>query len=596
MLDTNGMNEVEEIKDRINIVDLVGQYVQLSRAGNNYKGVCPFHREKTPSFMVSSEKQIFKCFGCDAGGDIFEFIQRIENLTFPEALEMLASRAGVILPQQKKNPVQYKQEIDIKTKIYKINKLTSQVFNKIIIEHKVANEAKAYLQKRKIFDETIRQFMIGYAPKQRVLTDFLGKRGFNYIDLKNAGNPEKFYNRIIFPIFDVLDNVVGFTGRTLDDKVQPKYLNTPETPVFHKSKILYGLNFAKNHIKENDEVIVMEGQMDVILSHQSGVNNAVASSGTAITKEHLIILSRYTSNIVFCFDQDEAGYKAACKAITLAYELDISPYIISLPDGFKDAGEIVEKDANIWKETAKKTIPAMEWLIDKNLAKYLGKIGADDKKVIIKNLIGYLAIINNPLEKDRYLKLIAQKLMTSERIIEEILVRFKNKSSNNKQETDKEIDDKPKKLSTDELFIGLLFVYPEFIDVAKNNIKPEYLQKNSLQDVYKKLLECYNDDSFKKTLENTDNKVLLDNLEKKISKDLQEKVKFLIIQTENFIADADDEEIKNIFFDYLNTIKIRRNKEIKNNFAMQIAEAEKKKDHKLLKELIQKFQAEISKK
>ena len=211
-------------------------------------------------------------------------------------------------------------------------------------------------------------------------------------------------------------------------------------------------------------------------------------------------------------------------------------------------------------------------------------------------MIGYLAIINNPLEKDRYLKLIAQKLMTSERIIEEILVRFKNKSSNNKQETDKEIDDKPKKLSTDELFIGLLFVYPEFIDVAKNNIKPEYLQKNSLQDVYKKLLECYNDDSFKKTLENTDNKVLLDNLEKKISKDLQEKVKFLIIQTENFIADADDEEIKNIFFDYLNTIKIRRNKEIKNNFAMQIAEAEKKKDHKLLKELIQKFQAEISKK
>lgn len=449
------MNDIEEVKSRVDIVDLVGHYVSLKKAGANFKGLCPFHHERTPSFMVNPERQIFKCFGCNKGGDIFTFIQEIENVEFGDALKMLADRAGVTLtPLRQPKPGEAPSE---KSRYYAINALASQVFHKILLEHPSGKEALSYLEGRKITHETIKKWRIGYAPRKKVLREVLLKRGYSTLEIERAGKPDMFYDRIMFPILDVMGNIVGFTGRILHQG-EPKYLNTPETPLFRKGRILFGLEKAKQAIKTKRQVIICEGQMDVISAHQAGTEHAVATSGTALTVDHLRILARYDTTIVFAFDADTAGETATKKAIDLAVTDGLSVKIIPIIKPYKDIGDITEKDPVLWRQLAEKPIPAVEWYLQTIFAKYTNgslerKLSVDEKKQIAKELIPIIRRIPDMIEQAHYIQILAKRLGVKEETIQRAL----NKRPAEKQnQMSTSISQARHPLTIEEALLGLL--------------------------------------------------------------------------------------------------------------------------------------------
>lgn len=455
MFDT--MDEIAEIKTKIDIVELIGHYITLSKAGVNFKGLCPFHHERTPSFMVSPERQSFKCFGCDKGGNIFTFIQEIETVEFGDALKMLADRAGVTLKPRQATDQAHRQ--GQKSRWFTINKLATGFFHQLLTTHPQGKEALTYLKSRGITDATIATWRIGYAPKKKVLANQLIKRGFTVEEILQAGKPDMFHDRIMFPIVDIIGNVVGFTGRILGSG-EPKYLNTPETPIFHKSRVLFGLEHAKQAIKQAGCVIITEGQMDVISAWQAGTKNVVATSGTALTSEHLRILARYEVDIIFAFDTDGAGLTATKRAIDLAISDNLSVKVIPIPKPYKDVGDIVEKDPAAWLELAKKPIAAIEWHIETVLAKYHTngidrKLSVDEKKKVAKELIPVLNQIPDAIEKAHYIQLLAKRLEVGERVILEALSRGqKNPATTNTTVTTIKQSRSP--LSGEETLYGLL--------------------------------------------------------------------------------------------------------------------------------------------
>lgn len=591
------MNEVEEIKEKIDIVEFIRGYLELRKAGINYKGSCPFHQEKTPSFMVNPERRIFKCFGCGEGGDVFEFIMKMEGLNFPEALEMLAGRAGVILPKQRRSPKEYQEEKDTKTKLFEINNWSARVLHEILVNHKIAAEARDYLSGRKITNKTVIRWQIGFAPQKSILEAYLTKKGYNIFDIRKAGSPDKFRNRIIFPIWDLMDNIVGFTGRALEKGQEPKYYNTPESPIFHKGKVLYGLNFAKSAIRQEKQVILVEGQTDVILSHQSGITNVVASSGTALTTDHIKILSRYTSNIVFCFDNDEAGFTASRKAIIMAYDLELNPQIIEVPDQYKDVGEVIENDPKLWIKTSKIFIPAFEWVIKKTFKKYSEILNASQRRLIARELIPFLVHIVDPVENRHYKKILAQKLSVGERIIEETVERFLDKDKNSKKIKQEDTNKTPKKLSVEENLIGLLFSYSENIKEIVAKLDYQEFSDNNMAAIYKKVQSCYTTNSCSQSEKKCDNKSNITTcLVKKLPDELKKRVNFLVIEISDKTKNYSQEEISEAVLEQAMRIKGRKKEATKSQYALAIAEAENSGNRNKLKELIEKFQKEISRK
>jgi DNA primase len=396
------LNEIEEVKSRIDLTDLIGQYVVLRKAGANYKCVCPFHQEKTPSMMVSPQKQIWKCFGCGRGGDHFKFIMEAEHLEFGDALRLLAQRAGVTL--QPRTQAEH-QTRDKKETLYAINNLSARVFQKILLEQPAAKAALTYLQKRGISDEIIKQFGIGFVPRRFSLRDFLMKRGFTAADIVKAGSPDKFFDRIMFPIQDVLGHTIAFTGRVLGD-AQPKYLNSPDNPLFSKSRTIYGLNFAKAGIKERDYVVLVEGQMDVIALHQAGATQAVASSGTAITDAQLLILSKYTNNFLLAFDGDNAGKATTKKVIEALLRFDLNVKVVDFGT-YKDAGELLEKEPKAWPAIVKAAREGMEWWIAEEVSVAGDTQFIENKKKIVKAMLPILLLIQEPTRLDHYVQRLA---------------------------------------------------------------------------------------------------------------------------------------------------------------------------------------------
>jgi DNA primase len=587
------MNDLEEIKQKIDIVDLVGQYLTLKKAGANYKAPCPFHHEKSPSFMVSPEKQIFKCFGCGEAGDIFGFVMKMEGLEFVEALRMLADRAGIRL-NKNVSKEEYKKEKDVKSRLYKINELSAKVFHKILLESNSGKLAKKYLEDRGIKAKAINDFILGYAPEKPLLREFLLKRGFSQNEIKLAGNPDKFFKRIMFPIFDVMGNVTGFTGRVLNSEIQPKYLNTTETPIFHKSRILYGLNIAKGEIKLRKSCIIVEGQMDVVLSHQAGVSNVVAASGTALTHEHLTNIARYTNNIVFSFDSDSAGSGAQKKAIELAIANDLNAKIIILPDGIKDPGEAVEKDAGIWQNVSQKTTPALDWIFNKTFKEKLNnkefeKISGQDKKEIAKEILPFIKIIPDKIEQNHYLKLLAKKLQVSENIIADAFERTKIKTI---KKEDANLSHK--QLSLEESFVGLLLLCPEFLHLVASKVDYKDFSENSSKEIYKSLQSCYTKDKCeKKTCEG---RSCQNFLKKNISSEYVEKAKFLLMAIEQENENSDSEAMRKEILDLANRIQNKKKEKIISDYANQIHNAEVTGDRSEVKKLLEEFQKTIGKK
>ncbi|OGD61647.1 DNA primase [Candidatus Berkelbacteria bacterium RIFCSPLOWO2_01_FULL_50_28] len=405
-------NEIEDIKQRLDLVELIGSYVQLKKAGANYKAPCPFHQEKTASLMVSPEKQIWKCFGCGKGGDHYRFVMETEHLEFGDALRLLAQKAGVTL--QPRTRAEY-QTRDNKETLYGLNDFVSRVFHKVLVDNAAGKSALSYLTKRNVSAETIKAWRLGFAPRNLPLRDLVAKRGQAIADLAKIGSPEKFFERIMFPIFDVLGNVVGFTGRAIPStnrsgqvgESQPKYLNSPETLLFNKSRVLYGLHAAKATIKQRNFVVLVEGQMDVLALHQAGITQAVASSGTAITDTQIDILSKYTPNFLLAFDNDEAGRTTTKKVLEMLLRRDLNGKVIDFGE-FKDAGEMFEKTPDAWRQAATSAKESIEWHLDQEIAASGNLSFIENKKKVLKALLPILALVSEATRLDHY----TQKLST----------------------------------------------------------------------------------------------------------------------------------------------------------------------------------------
>ena len=402
----------EEIKARLAIEDVVGQYIELKRAGRTLKGRSPWGVDKTPSFMVSPDKGIWHDFSANKGGDIFTFIMEVEGLSFREALEKLASQAGVELKQfssddgkiaAKKRRM--KEALELATKYYQV----CLAKNSAVCEY--------VFYKRNLIKKTVVDFRIGYAPNgKNHLVRFLKSKGYTLTELRDAGllnqfGGDLFRGRMMVPFFDNTGDIIGFTGRIIGDG-EPKYLNTPETLLFNKSRFIFGLTQAKEFIHRSGFVVIVEGNMDVISSHQAGVREAVATSGTAMTEQHLKILGRLTSDIRLAYDGDSAGVAAAERAINLANKLGINLKIISGYNGAKDPDELIQKDPVLWQECVENCEPAIDWLLQKYEQRVDISTGPG-KKAYSDIAMPLINSIPDPVEQKHYLNTVAEKLEVS---------------------------------------------------------------------------------------------------------------------------------------------------------------------------------------
>ncbi|MCL5795582.1 MAG: toprim domain-containing protein [Patescibacteria group bacterium] len=528
----------------------------------------------------------------------------LEALNFREALELLAQRAGVEL-KTSKSKEEYQKEKNIKSQIYQINRISAEVYHKILLEAKYAQNARGYLKKRGVNQQTINEFKIGYAPDSSILYKFLIKRGFNAAEIRQAGSPENFRNRLVFPIFDIMDNVVGFSARALEKNQEPKYINTPDTPIYHKSSVLYGLNKAKTEIRKKLYSLIVEGQMDVVLSHQVGVKTAVASSGIALTENHLDILTRYSDNILFAFDQDEAGTQAVKRSINMALARGISLKIVVLPTEFKDAGEAILKDPKVWVKAVKTAVPVVEWYFDKVFAQYKGdNYNSIDKKNIAKQLIPIMQKITDNIERAHYIQQLAKKLAVPERFIEEAVARRVESGparhasqgvAGGKSINPQTKEYQERKIETEDLLVILLLKFPQFLEKVVIDLDYNDFSQNSLaQKIYKFLQSCYTktecDNSKSCQVCNQINSCL----KKKLSKDEQKQLKELELMIEKKYPSLKEDEVEGEILQCAKNIQNKKRETIKSNYADKIAQAEQEGNIEKLKQLLEEFQNIIS--
>lgn len=433
------MDDVELIKQKLNIVDLIQEYLPLKKAGVNFKASCPFHQERTPSFMVSPERQIWHCFGCDRGGDIFKFLMEKEGMEFKEALETLAQKAGVVLKRTSK-------ESDGRERLYLVNQKAQQLFHYLLTEHILGKKAYQYLKKRGLTDTTISTFGLGYAPQSwETVTKFLKKRGFLEAELTSSGLAvpsrdgcyDRFRGRIIFPLSDLQNRVLGFSGRvlgsgepsdaapesTLGAQGGPKYINTPQTAIFDKSHFLFGLNLTKGEIRKLQEAILVEGEMDMMLSWQAGIKNVVASKGTALTESQVELLKRYTPTLSLCFDIDPAGDAASRRGIELIDQAGLNLKVVSI-EGGKDPGDICLAQPAAWQKMVLEATPIYDYYLQAATRRFDLK-KADDKKAVFAELLPIWKKIADPIVKEHYIQKLAAMLQVKEELVREQLEKLK---------------------------------------------------------------------------------------------------------------------------------------------------------------------------
>lgn len=402
----------EEIRARLPVEDVVGEYIELRRAGRNLKGRSPWGVDKTPSFMVSPDKGIWHDFSANKGGDIFAFIMEVEGISFREALEKLAQKAGVKLNSYSGNDHQMSQK---KSRIRECLELATKYYQVCLTKNKSVCDYVFY--KRNLNRATIKEFRIGYSPSQgKALLSFLKKKGFKDAEIKGAGllnqyGGDLFRSRMMVPFIDTSGSVIGYTARVLD-KSEPKYLNTPETLVFNKSRFIFGLYQAKESIRRTNYVVIVEGNMDVISSHQAGVKQAVATSGTAMTEQHLKILSRLTTDVRLAYDGDDAGITATERAINLAGNLGVNLSVISDYQGAKDPDELIQKGKELWQKAVENPRPAFDWLLDKYEEK-LDLSTARGKKEYSDLAIRLISYLTDPIVIKHYEQIVARRLDVS---------------------------------------------------------------------------------------------------------------------------------------------------------------------------------------
>jgi DNA primase len=593
------MDPKEEIRRRVDVAELISEYLTLKPAGGgSFKSVCPFHQDKDPSFHVSKEKQIWHCFGCDMGGDIFAFVMEIESVEFPEALRILGKKAGVEITRYTSSDSNEKQ------RMIALHDLVTKFYQKILIDSTQAADARAYLENRGIDKGLIEKFQLGFSPEGwDTLVQFLSKRGYNATEVERSGlaqrkksgvgSIDKFRNRVMIPLSDHHNNVVGFTARIMkqtDDFQGPKYMNSPETLIYKKSELLYGLNLAKSAIKMAGAVIVVEGNLDVIASHKAGVENVVASSGTALTEQQIQLLKRFTDNIIFSFDQDAAGFAAAQRGIRLAQSLDMKVKVVILPpEAGKDPDDAVQKDPKLWIKAVDNPIPIMEYYFEQS-SRNKDLSDVEHKREVGKFLIPEIASISDQIEQEHWL----QKLSGMINIDIEILRGMVRKI---KGEVYIKVVKKPeakitKRSRTDQaviMVLGLFLQYPEFQDKVMEKLDIEQIDSTELQDLYKILTNEYN-----KNNPSTKQKSFFAELREKISQNeesggIVNLLDEIALKGEEISVENTQDNVLAQLNDFIHVINQAGIDQEKKQLEQQIRQAEEQGDSKVVQKLLEKF-------
>lgn len=454
---------IDKIGERNDIAAVISEYVSLKRSGANLKALCPFHTEKTPSFVVNTQKQIFHCFGCGEGGNVFSFLMKIENIEFPDALKMLAERSGIEISYSERHD----DAKDEKNRLLKLMSEANEYYHKNLLDSKEAAGARLYLKNRGIDLKTVSRYKIGYAP----------------FKTENADYP-KFRNRVIFPIFDVKNRVLGFGGRVLDNSL-PKYINSPDSKIYHKGEILYGLNFAKEGIRKSGSVFVVEGYFDLIRMQMFGIENTVATLGTALTANQIRLLKRLCERIYFVYDPDTAGQSAALRGMELVKSEDIDVRVISLPNGQDPDTFLLSNGKDAFVKLQDSALDFFDFCFSRSLGKNDVKTVSGKTKVI-EALADIVYSSPNPIERDSYVKKVADKLCLKEDLVVLTLQKLrKGRQSNNV--LSKSLDVGCKGKSVEKKMIQLLIKRPELVPEANTELAGEDFDDPVCRDIYMKL-------------------------------------------------------------------------------------------------------------
>lgn len=538
------MSQIQQVKEAVNIVDIIGQYVELKHAGNSHKGLCPFHGESSPSFFVSEAMQRYKCFGCQETGDVFNFLEKYEGVTFYEALQQLAEKSGITLETTTRS-----KEDEEREEILEVLQLTSAYYHYVLTKHTAGQEARAYLKERGTNNESITLFQLGYSLNawEGLMSYLHKKKKFPLSTLEKAGliikgktgkYYDRFRGRIMFPLKNHRGKVVGFSGRLLDAAAkEAKYINSPETLLYHKSQMLYGYSELLQFIRKENAIVLVEGEFDVISSIQAHVNNVAAIKGSSLTPEHVHLLQRTVGSIILSLDTDSAGVKATKRAIDVikqaaktSTQAPMDLRIAVLPEG-KDPDDLVKHNPKAWREAVKQPISAYEFLIQVAVKEH-GVSTAEGKRYIMLELAPLIAGISHAVEKDFYVKRLASLLDVSASVIQTDVDRAGNGTLKKEQVLQKPQPSQPKKRTKSEkleeyLMFLLLNAKSETVkDKAEALITfsptdtyiqsllksiasvPDFtletLQKNLPEDLQKKLFEFYTNEEHTPLLESGD--------------------------------------------------------------------------------------------
>jgi len=486
------MGVIDEVKQRTDIVEVVSRYATLKKAGRTFRALCPFHSEKHPSFFVYPEQQSWHCFGaCNTGGDVFSFIMKKEGIDFGEALRLLAQKAGVTISSR------FEQDTrkDEKEKLYQVNEAAAQYFHNLLLNSPAGERARDYFASRGLSLKTITDFQLGFSPDSwEALEQYLTERGYTESELLTAGlvieaeggkTHDRFRNRLMFPIHDIKGRIVGFGARVLDDSL-PKYLNSPQTPIFDKSSCLYGINLAAAAIRQQNLVVIVEGYMDVITAHQNGFSNLVASMGTSVTERQVGRLKKLSKNMAFALDADAAGEEAMLRGVGYENTLDAEVKVIILPGG-KDPDDVIREDTKIWQNLLEEALPIVDYTFNM-LTSELDLSTARDKSLAVDKLLPIIAEMKDTVRQAHYLQKLARLVKVSEHSLEAALGRIKpSQGRRNAKEAKPEVVARALHplLSSpvEEYCLALLLQHPE-LKGRDEGLSPEYFENSENREIF----------------------------------------------------------------------------------------------------------------
>jgi len=564
---------VQEIKERLDIVDVIKEYIKLEKTGANYRAQCPFHDEQNPSFFVSPSRQIFHCFGCSAGGDMFEFVKKIEGVEFGDALKILADKAGVELE---------KQDPRMKTKrnkMQKICELSCQFFEKQLEKSNKGDKVKGYLTGRGITEESIEEWRLGYSPDQwRALLNFLSNKGFKTKNIVKAGvvikkqdgkTYDRFRGRIMFPVFNLNGEVIGFGGRVFEQDDTAKYMNTPNTLLYDKSKVLYGLNKAKVPIRKEDQAILVEGYTDVILASQAGYENVVATSGTSLTNKQLEILNRYTDNLLAAFDMDIAGSTATRRGIDMAQEQGFNIKVVPMPED-SDPADIVSEDKDQWEELVEKADSIIEFYI-KNAFSQFDADTPEGKEKIAKRVLPAVKRIPNEITKSHWIQELSGRLGVDEKSIQKELNKIEVDEGEKEEDSSDEKEEKTREQKLEERILALLVEDTTLVRKVKSEHLKHFSEK--AKNIIEVLEKVVSEDE------------VVEEAKKKLDEDEAEHLDYLALKSEVMEEEDLEEEVEFC----LTEICSSSVKEQLNKITKAIKKAEKENNKEKVKKLVNKF-------